>query len=97
MEENPLSVEEQDQLNHSIKKARTARIRHRIGEDNQDFPLKDCSGSLLDGGKRKFSYHEMVLGDTSEDLEMGVENLLEDDLSDEEVESHPLDDVKFLK
>lgn len=52
MNENPLSVEEQDQLNCSIKKARRAQIRPRVGKDNQENSSKDCPGILPDGGKR---------------------------------------------
>lgn len=97
MEENSLSAEEQDQLNRSIKKARKVRIRPRVGEVGQSNSEKENSGGMQDGGKRKFSYREMVMGGSTSDQEAGDGCPIEEEGSDDDEESCGSDDVQFSK
>lgn len=97
MDGNSLSMEEQDQLNRGVKKARKVRLRPRFGEDVQEGSLNECLGSLSEGGKRKFSFREMVMDSSEADVDLDADVPLDEELSDEEEGSLNSDDVKFSK
>lgn len=97
MEETSLSVEEQDQLNRSVKKARKVKIRPRSSENYPNSSPKDNIIGGLEGGKRKFSYREMVVGNSEAEMDMDTESPLEEDFSDEKEGQYNSDDVQFFK